>query len=262
MKPVIDRTALQADAKELLDEARWLHDYHVQRGESAQQRAVAILGFAGILIALVPVASARVAGWQTWVLAVGLALVVLSALTSAMVMIPARSRALTPDQIRHRVVALAIEANADVWGIPSMQPAIHLTLVARDGEEVKRHLAGIGNTDAAEDTKSGPPRQGRAVVDPKAISMVEAERRLAGWRVGWLFASVVLMSLGVLVLAIPISSSVLDVSQTPGAPQTAPPQRPMTTPSPPPSWHSAPNSPTPPQAPSPTPAPPTKRATP
>ncbi len=40
----------------LIEQARWLLDYHNRRNDSLGQRAVAILGFTGVVLALVPTA--------------------------------------------------------------------------------------------------------------------------------------------------------------------------------------------------------------
>lgn len=48
----------QEELQALIDHSRWLLDYHDRRSESINQRAIAVLGFTGVILALVPAALA------------------------------------------------------------------------------------------------------------------------------------------------------------------------------------------------------------
>lgn len=224
-----ERELLRIDSREALDEARWLHDYHLKRGDSAQQRAVALLGFAGVLIALIPVIGRRAAsGWQTGLLQTGLAFIGISVVLAVVALLPLRSRAIPIGELSEQVEALAKEAGTSGVGLQALQSAINLTLYQPIGAK-----------------KEAPRRSPKAPKRKKSV--VQAEADLADIRVRCLSASVAVIAIGVLLVLASVWNSMGTVSQ---APATEPPRRPLTVPTPSPSWHSKP-----PPAPAPSPRP-------
>ncbi len=227
---------MRTDAKEVLDEARWLHAFHVQRSESAQQRAVAILGFNGILIALVPNAIAAVEqrGFTSW-LTTGLVLIGVSAVMAGVVFYPWRARALSAEPLHDKVSTLV--------------------------DQVK-NPAGWYSLQAARNLTYHPDRETKAKRTPfwrnweteRNDSLIEAEKRVADNRMRWLSASAVTMSLGVILLSGSIALSLSPMSQTPQpAPNPGQPSTPFTVPTTEPSRRDSPgrNTPVPPPAPTP-----------
>ena len=48
------RETASRDAQSFLEQAKWLMDYHSKRSEGAEQRAVGVIAFSGVLLALLP----------------------------------------------------------------------------------------------------------------------------------------------------------------------------------------------------------------
>lgn len=66
--PARDRESDRAEFALLIEQARWLLDYHNRRSDSLGQRSVALLGFTGVVLALVPTAltvpdDLKTSGW-------------------------------------------------------------------------------------------------------------------------------------------------------------------------------------------------------
>lgn len=66
--PPRDRESDRAELALLIEQARWLLDYHNRRNDSLGQRSVALLGFTGVVLALVPTAltvpdNLKTSGW-------------------------------------------------------------------------------------------------------------------------------------------------------------------------------------------------------
>lgn len=78
IKEAPDRAAVRAGSQDILDQARWLYGIHADRSNSAQQRATAVMAFAGGVLAITssaaqdpPTVAQLVAFLGTLVLAVG-----------------------------------------------------------------------------------------------------------------------------------------------------------------------------------------------
>lgn len=57
IKEAPDRAAIRAGSQDILDQARWLYGIHTDRSNSAQQRATAMMAFAGGVLALTSAAA-------------------------------------------------------------------------------------------------------------------------------------------------------------------------------------------------------------
>lgn len=184
-----DRSRLAEDAQALADEARWLHNYHVQRGESAQQRAVAVLGFGGVLIGLVPTAIPTTrAGGTTEVLIAGLALVAVAVGLAAKVLMPGDVRTLAASMVDHEISELMTLAKGNRAGLQSLQTARNLT---------HPPAAPASNREARDVSEFEKPE-----------SLIDSESAISNSRLAWLTASVIVMVIGLVTLtaAIAISS--------------------------------------------------------
>jgi hypothetical protein len=104
-KPHIEQPRPEEAAADLLDEARWLMAEHLGRAESFMVRATSMLGFIGVILALLLQAAAvstLKAGWGTWVfLGATLGTMTASALCCLMV-ITTRFRLVPGDEVISR----------------------------------------------------------------------------------------------------------------------------------------------------------------
>lgn len=181
---------LNRDAKELLDEARWLHSYHMKRGESVQQRATAVLGFAGVLITLMP-STMSVVNAQGLIRVIGLLAVSASAVLAAATLIPAGTRILAAEQLHIQVEEMLGRAGEERLGLQVLQAARNLTYHApRDGNHT-------------------PRRRNRPAGRIEPRSLIEAEARFADRRTWALFASAAMLGVGIVVLMSAVVSSVV-----------------------------------------------------
>ncbi len=215
------RTQLAADAVVLLDEARWLHSYHLQRSESAQQRAIALIGFAGILIALVPTALPLVESrGQSGLLMAAMLCLALGAISSTFVLLPLKTRTLSSEQLHELATDLMARASGGGRiGLMALQSARNLTY----------HEDRAASAKSPEKEPQDPP-----------VSLIEAEEIAAGRRMWALFVGGAGVSLGLVLLTSAVAISVLTVSQTQPTPPAPAPTAPFITPSTEPSWRGQP----------------------
>lgn len=168
----------QQDGQTLLGEARWLHDYYLKLGESAQQRAIAALAFGGVLIALVPSALPKHFGAvQFWLLVAALASVLVGLVFSAWVLLPGNAHVPSDSDLRDSLNSFAHRKS-----LPGSRAfdAVHALTIQRE-----LRLTKFGK--------------------PTSVSVIEAEARLTRrrmnllkisigfmvWGLGWLVALLV-----------------------------------------------------------------------
>jgi hypothetical protein len=165
----------QGDGQALLEDARRLHEYHLRTGESAQQRAIGVLAFGGVLVALIPSAVPVSFSRGEWILlSISLALIVLSLVFAAVVLLPGNARMVEVSDLRSRLHEIVNGDETTELGRQTFQ-GVHALIYSED-----------------------PHPQSPRFRDQ---SVIGAERRLTQRRMTFLSASVWLMVLGVTALA-------------------------------------------------------------
>lgn len=97
------RQTASRDTQSFLDQAKWLMDYHSKRNDSAEQRAVGVIAFSGVLLAILPRGFAPNSHPGPWIIGtyvVCVALILAAVIMGISALIPRKTEAPGVRQLR------------------------------------------------------------------------------------------------------------------------------------------------------------------